>query len=81
MPVGSRTTIDLLTIGETAELLTISESGARRLIDKRLIPFFKMMGSIRFDKKDVLSYLQNNRIEPIGSIKYGDTKNTKNMVG
>ncbi|MGV7222170.1 MAG: helix-turn-helix domain-containing protein [Nitrospinales bacterium] len=63
--MSSNPTVKLLTISEVAQLLNISKPGARRLVDKRLIPFFKVMGSIRFDKKDVLSYLENNRIEPI----------------
>lgn len=67
MPIDSNSTIELLTISEVATLLNISESGVRRLVDKRLIPSFKVMRSIRFDKKDVLSYLQDNRVEAIGS--------------
>ena len=66
MPIDSNSTIELLTVIEVAILLNISESGVRRLVDKRLIPFFKVIGSIRFDKRDVLSYLQDNRIESIG---------------
>ena len=65
MSLGSNPTTKLLTISEVAELLNISESGVRRLIDKRMIPFIKVMRSIRFDRKDVFSYLENNRIEPL----------------
>lgn len=70
MPINPNPTI--LTIGEVATLLNISETGVRRLIDRRLIPFFKVMRSIRFDKEDILSYLQSTRIEIIGSDKYGN---------
>jgi hypothetical protein len=33
------------------------------------------MGSLRFDKEDVMSFLQDNRIEPIGVTQYGNQKN------
>lgn len=81
MPIDSDPTRELLTVGEVAELLAISEPGVRRLIDRRIIPYFKVMRSIRFDKKDILSYLSNNRVEPIGSITYDNTENKKIMVG
>jgi len=56
---------DLLTIAEAAELLRISISSARRLQQRRLIPFFKIGGSVRVSKEDVMSYLAKHRIEPI----------------
>ena len=67
MPVDSNSTTELLTVREVATLLNISEPGVRRLMDKRLVPFFKIGGCIRFEKSDVLSYLQDNRVEAIGS--------------
>jgi len=66
MPIDSNSTTELLTVNDVANMLHISESGVRRLIDKRSLTFFKVMGSVRFEKRDVLSYLQNNRIEAIG---------------
>jgi excisionase family DNA binding protein len=56
----------LLTISEVAELLKISIPGARRLQQKRRIPFIKVGGSIRFATNDVLSYLEKQRVESIG---------------
>lgn len=58
--------MELLTIAEAAEFLTISESSVRRLIDTRAIPFFKVLGSIRLSREDLLAYLKENRIESIG---------------
>ena len=52
-----------MTIQETATLLRISHSGARRLLDKKLIPYIKVMGSVRIDMKDVLLYVEEQRIE------------------
>jgi excisionase family DNA binding protein len=72
MPIESDSTIELLTISDVSSMLNISESGVRRLIDKRHLPFFKVMKSVRFSREDVSSYLSENRIEPIGLNKYGN---------
>jgi excisionase family DNA binding protein len=75
MPNSSNRTIEMLTPRELAGLLKISKAGVYRLIEKRRIPFHKVMGSLRFDKEDVMSFLQDNRIEPIGETQYGNQKN------
>jgi excisionase family DNA binding protein len=67
MPIDYEPAVDLLTIPEAARLLTISVSGMRRLQQKRRIPFIKVGGSIRFERRDVLSFVQGNRVEAIGS--------------
>ena len=58
--------IDLLTIKEVAELLRISGSLVRRLQQNRRIPFIKVGGSIRFNKRDVAEYLRQRTIEKMG---------------
>ena len=55
----------LLTPDQLADFLNISKTTIYRLIDSRKIPFYKIGGSIRFDKKDITSYLQENKINPI----------------
>ena len=75
MSINYNPTIELLSANEVARLLKISKAGVYRLIDKRVIPFYKVMGSIRFDKKDVISYLKNNRMEAIDLHSYDSTKN------
>lgn len=65
-PNGSQPVIELLTIPELAELLKISASGVRRLQQKRSVPFIKVGGTIRFLKSDIVSYLEVQRVEPIG---------------
>jgi excisionase family DNA binding protein len=69
MPTDTGRVIELLTISEVAELLRISATGVRRLQRQRCIPFFKVGGSVRFAKGDVLSYLVEHRIEAVGYIK------------
>ena len=75
MPTNSNPTTELLTPEEVAQMLKISKVGVYRLINKRLVRFYKVMGSIRFDKGDILSFLENNRIEAVGQHTYGSTKN------
>jgi len=65
-PSETVSAIELLTIAGAAEFLTISRSGVRRLQQSRCIPFFKVGGSIRFAKSDLVSYLQRRRIGQFG---------------
>ena len=65
MQTDSTPKTQLLTPAEVAEMLNISLSGVRRLIDQRQLPFHKVMRSIRFEKSDVLSYLQKHRVESV----------------
>ena len=74
MPFASNPPIELLSPAQVARLLKISKAGVYRLIDKRRIRFYKVMGSIRFDSNDVLLYLQNNRIEVVGLHNNDSTK-------
>jgi excisionase family DNA binding protein len=57
--------MELLTIPEVAEFLKISVPSVRRLQQRRLIPFFKVGGSVRFTRSDILSYLEKKRVESI----------------
>jgi len=74
MPIGNYPTIELITPNELARLLKISKAGVYRLVDKRQIPFHKVMGSLRFSTRDIQGFLLNNRIEPIGLQHYGSKK-------
>jgi excisionase family DNA binding protein len=66
MPTDSSQTMELLTIAGVAEFLKISKSTVRSLQQRRLIPFFKVGGSVRFTKSDLVSYLEKQRVETIG---------------
>lgn len=61
MPADSNP--NLITPDELADLLRISKVGVYRLVDKRLIPFYRIKGSLRFERKDVMAYLAKNRVE------------------
>lgn len=66
MPNGSDTIPNLITPDELRKLLRISKTGVYRLVEKRAIPFYRVRGALRFDKRDVLEFLRNGRVEPIG---------------
>jgi excisionase family DNA binding protein len=55
----------LLTIAEVAGLLKVSKTSVRRLQQRRLIPFIKVGGSIRFMRRDIVSYLEKKRVDTI----------------
>jgi len=65
-PNDLQSDIALLSIPEAAELLTISVSSVRRLQQERRIPFFRVGGSIRFAKVDLMSYLARRRVGALG---------------
>jgi excisionase family DNA binding protein len=65
MSIDCDSPIDLLTIREAAKLLKLSVSGVRRLQRQRRIPFIKLGGSIRFDRRDLAKLLNKNRVRSI----------------
>ena len=66
MPSDPNPIPKLLTPNELARALRISKAGVYRLVEKRIMPFYKVKGSLRFDQKDVIDYLQGTRIGPVG---------------
>jgi excisionase family DNA binding protein len=59
--------IELLTRDDLANMLKISRASVYRLVERRQIPFFKVGGSIRFAKNDVLTFLRKGRIDAIST--------------
>ena len=55
----------LLTSADVAGLLKVSLTSVRRLQQRRLLPFIKVGGSVRFTLADITSYLQKQRVESI----------------
>jgi excisionase family DNA binding protein len=56
---------ELLTVAEVAEILTISVPTVRHLQQQRRIPFYKVGGSLRFARSDIVAYLHKRRVQPI----------------
>lgn len=55
----------MITLPELAELLSVSPTTIYRMTEGRKIRFYKIKGSIRFRKEDVLAYMNANCYEPI----------------
>ena len=51
----------LLTINEAADLLAMSKSRVRYEIFHKRMPFFKIGRSIRFDEKDLITWIDNQK--------------------
>ena len=66
MSVDSYPTLELLTLNEVAKLFKISVPSVRRLQQRRRIPFIKIGGSVRFEKSDLIAYVERGRVESIG---------------
>jgi excisionase family DNA binding protein len=74
MPIPPDPKTELLTRDELAQLLKISRASVYRLVERRQLPFYKIGNSLRFDKRDVVAFLLQNRIEAFGTQRYGSTK-------
>jgi excisionase family DNA binding protein len=55
---------ELLTPAETAALLRISKASVYRLVERREVPFYRLRGSLRFDRRDIEAYLERCRVGP-----------------
>ncbi len=66
---------ELLTPNEVGKTLRISKAGVYRLIERRRIRFYRVMGSIRFAKGDIVSFLENNQVEQVDHYSNDITKN------
>lgn len=65
MKIDFNSNLKLYTTDELAKIFNISKPTVYRIIESRKIPFYKVKGSIRFTRDDVLKYLEENRIESV----------------
>lgn len=57
--------LKLLTIKDLGKILKISQTTAYRIVEGRKIPFYKINGVLRISEKDVIEYLEENKIDQI----------------
>ena len=50
-------------IKELATYLDMSESGIRKLVREKRIPYFKILSSIKFDLKEINLWIENKQNE------------------
>ena len=56
----------LLTVDEVAALLRVSKTSVYRLVEHRVLPFYRLPGSLRFAEEDVQAYLAARRVAAMG---------------
>lgn len=54
----------LLTVDEVAEIFRVSKPTIYRMIQSRILPFYKIGGALRFKETEVLEYLESQRVKP-----------------
>lgn len=65
---------EYMLVSEVAELLRISESSVYRMVEKRLVRFFKIRSGLRFRRLDIEEYLESCCFETAEN-EYDSTKN------
>jgi len=60
-----REPLELLTIGEAAERMHMSERYVRRLVGERRIAFHRMGRCVRLAPADLDAFIEANRVEPM----------------
>jgi len=60
------TTRKLLTLEEVAELLRVSKTSVYRLVQRRVLRFYRVSGLLRFDNADIEAFLGAGCVEPMG---------------
>lgn len=53
----------ILTLKETMDYLKISRSAIYRLINSKQLPAYKFGGSLRFDKVEILAFIEKSRLK------------------
>lgn len=55
--------LKLLSIKDLGKIFNISQTTTYRIVEGRKIPFYKINGLLRFSEKDILKYLEENRVD------------------
>jgi len=55
----------LLTIDGVAEMFNVSKTTVYRMVQSRILPFYRIGGNLRFDEREMLGYLERQRVAPI----------------
>jgi excisionase family DNA binding protein len=55
---------ELMTVDEVGQLFKVSKNSIYRMTQSGMLPFYKIGGSMRFAKKDMLEFLESVKHEP-----------------
>ena len=70
----------VLTPAEVAAFLRVSKSSVYRLVEKRVLPAYKVGGSLRFSRAALLTYLEASTVPSSTSYSYDYTKTKQHVV-
>ena len=62
METNEHDEIRLFTVKEVAKILQLSVAGVRDLQARRHLPFIKVGGAVRFEKRDIHEYLKRRKV-------------------
>ena len=65
METNGEEQIELLTVREVAKLLQLSVPSVRDLQARRQISFIKVGGALRFEKRDIVEYINRRKVTAI----------------
>lgn len=54
---------EYLTINQVAKMLSVSKGTVYRYVNKRLIPYMKVAGNVRFKEEDIRQWVESNRVK------------------
>ncbi len=54
---------EFLTPDELAAFMKLSKSTVYRLVESRVLPFYRLGGSLRFRKQDVIAYIESKKTQ------------------
>jgi len=53
-----------MTVDEVANLFKVSKQTIYRMIQSRILPFYKISGNLRFKEDEMLIYIESQRVKP-----------------
>jgi excisionase family DNA binding protein len=61
------TGLDFISLQEAAEIFKVAKVSMYRLVEKRILPFYKPFGKILFKKQDLMQFTEERRTEKIAT--------------
>lgn len=66
-----REALELLSIRRVTELLGISRLSVHRLVERGLVPVYRILSCVRFKRSDIMKFLASNRTAAWRDDPYG----------
>lgn len=63
-----------MTPTEVAQFLRISKTSVYRLVARRVLPYYKVGGSLRFSRNAILNYLEGGIVSSSIPFRYDNTQ-------